>query len=165
MIEVQQTELNDIRTMAKAHRKVALLKVLYDKTLKPDELAKLLDSDPKAAVGIDVGPQGDIRKMVALLQSHVPPDFRSAAAEVREDIREIVGFSRNQMGAFEAPGGRRTATEAEIVRVASLIRVDERRDIMADMLSSIVRGMNQIIFENWTAERIVDIVGEDGARY
>ena len=165
MVEVQQTELNDIRTMAKAHRKVALLKVLYDKTLKPDELAKLLDSDPKAAVGIDVGPQGDIRKMVSLLQSHVPPDFQRSAAEVREDVREIIGFSRNQMGAYEAPGGRRTAHEAEIVRVASMIRVDERRDIMADMLSSIIRGMNQIIFENWTAERVVDIVGQDGARY
>jgi len=166
MIEKQQLELNDVRTMAKMHRRVALLKILYDKgLLKKDELTKLLDADPKAAVGVEVGPQGDIRKVVSLLQSHVPPDFNIAAREIREDVREIVGFSRNQMGSFEAPSGRRTAHEAEIVRAASMIRIDERRDGVADLLSSILRGMNQIIFDNWTAERLIDIVGNDGAKY
>ena len=165
-IEVQQKEINDIRTMAKKHRRVALLKVLYDKgLLKKDELSKLLDEDPKAAVGIDVGPQGDIRKVVSLFQSHVPPDFTIAAREVREDMREIIGFSRNQMGAFEAPSGRRTAHEVETVRAASMIRIDERRDIMADMIESVMRGINQIVFTNWTDERVVDVLGPDGAKY
>ena len=166
MIYVQQNELNDIRTMAKRHRRVALLKVLYDKGLVgKDELEKLLDGDPKAAVGIDSGTSGDVRKAVALFQSHVPPDLYGAAREVREDVREIIGFSRNQMGSFEAPSGRRTAHEAEIVRAASMIRIDERRDAMADQLERSMRRINQIIFENWTTERVVDIVGPDGAKY
>ena len=166
LIEVQQAEMNDVRTMAKKHRRVALLKVLYDKgMLKKDELTKLLDEDPKAAVAIDAGPQGDVRKAVALFQSHVPPDLTLAAREIREDVREVVGFSRNQMGAFEAPSGRRTAHEAEIVRAASMIRIDERRDVMADLLSDVMRGINQIVFTNWGAERVIDIVGDDGARY
>lgn len=166
LIEQQQLEMNDIRTMAKHHRRVAILKVLYDKgMLSKDALAKLLDGDPKAAVEVDAGPGGDIRKSVALFQSHVPPDLASAAREVREDIREIIGFSRNQMGSFEESSGRRTAHEAEIVRAASMIRIDERRDAMADLLSSSMRGINQIIFENWTSERIIDIIGQDGARY
>ena len=165
-IEHQQLEINDIRTMAQKHRRVALLKILYAKGLvKPNELTKLLDEDVKAAVGIDEGATGDIRKSVALLQSHVPPDFSIAAREVREDVRETVGFSRNQMGAFEAPSGRRTAHEAEIVRAAAMIRIDERRDIMADLLESVVRGYNQMVFANWTEERVVDVVGPDGARY
>ena len=166
MIERQQDELNDIRTMAQKHRRVALLKILYDKGLVgKDELSKLLDGDVKAAIAIDAGPNGDVRKSVALLQSHVPPDFSIAAKEVREDVREVVGFSRNQMGSFEDSSGRRTAHEAEIVRAASMIRIHERRDVMSDYLTRIIRKENQLIFENWTAERVVDIVGEDGARY
>lgn len=166
LIEPQQEEINDIRTMAKRHRKVALLKVLYDKgMLGKDALSKLLDEDPKAAVEIDAGPAGDVRKAVALFQSHVPPDLANAAREVREDVREIVGFSRNQMGSFEESSGRRTATEASIVKAASMIRIDERRDIMADLLEKIIRKENQMIFQNWTAERLIDIIGPDGAKY
>lgn len=166
LIKVQQEELNDIRTMAKKHRRVALLKVLYDKGIVgKDELSKLLDEDPKAAVGIDAGANGDVRKSVALFQSHVPPDLITAAREVREDVREIIGFSRNQMGSFEESSGRRTATEAGIVKAASMIRIDERRDIMADMLEKIIRKENQLIFQNWQAERLIDIIGEDGAKY
>jgi len=166
LIEVQQDEINDIRTMAKKHRRVALLKVLYDKgMLGKDALSKLLDGDPKAAVEIDAGTNGDVRKAVALFQSHVPPDLLSAAREVREDIREVVGFSRNQMGSFEDSSGRRTATEASIVKAASMIRIDERRDIMADFLERIIRKYNQLVFANWGAERIIDVLGPDGARY
>jgi hypothetical protein len=166
LVEVQQLEMNDIRTMAKKHRRVALLKVLYDKgMLGKDALSKLLDEDPKAAVEIDAGVNGDVRKAVALFQSHVPPDLTLAAREVREDVREIIGFSRNQMGSFEESSGRRTATEASIVKAASMIRIDERRDIMADHLEKIIRKMNQLIFSNWGAERLIDIIGEDGAKY
>ncbi|MBU2052496.1 hypothetical protein KKH13_04805 [Patescibacteria group bacterium] len=166
MVETQQREMNDIRSMASKHRKLAVLKVLYDKgMLEKGALTKLLDGDPKAAVEIDAGPNGDIRKAVALFQSHVPPDLASAAREVREDVREIIGFSRNQMGSFEESSGRRTAHEAEIVRAASMIRIDERRDIMADHLEKVIRKMNQIIFKNWSAERIIDIIGQDGAKY
>lgn len=164
LIQVQQAEINDIRTMAKKHRRVGLLKMLYDKNINKDELAKLLDNDVKAAVGIDIGAQGDIRKSVAYLQSHVSPDLSIASKEAREDVQEIVGFSRNQSGSFEQAGGRRTAHEAEIVRSASLIRINERRDIMADHLESVIRGYNQSIFSFWGAERVVDIIGPDGAR-
>lgn len=165
LIQTQQSEINDIRTMAKKHRRVGLLKMLVDKNLDPTELQKLLDEDPKAVCRVDIGTQGDIRKVAAFLQSHVPPDLGIAAQECREDVREVIGFSRNQQGSFEAPGGRRTATEANIVRQASLIRIDERRDIMADHLESIVKGYNQIIFENWSEQRVIDIVGPDARRY
>lgn len=165
MIKEQQAELNDVRTMAKAHRKVALVKMIVDSTIKDDELVKLLDGDPKAAVKIDAGTTGDIRKSVAFLTSHVPPDLITAAAEIREDVREIIGFSRNQMGAFESPGGRRTAYETEVVRAASMIRIDERRDVMTDHLEKIVRHFNQLIFANWGAQRVIDIVGPDGVKY
>lgn len=165
LISAQQIELNDIRTMASKHRKVAILKMLVDKgMMKSEELEKLLDGDIKAAAFVDAGAGGDIRKSVAFLQSHVPPDFRLAAQEVREDVREIIGFSRNQAGAFEAPSGRRSATEASIVNKASVIRVDERRDLMADILVNVIRKTNQTIFKTWTEERVIDIVGPEGKK-
>ncbi len=165
LIEVQQAELNDIRTMSKRHRRVGLLKLIADKNIPDTELEKLMDGDPKVVARIDVGAQGDIRKVITALESHIPPDLINQAREVREDVREVVGFSRNQMGSFEESSGRRTAHEAEIVRAASLIRIDERRDIMADHYENIVRGFNRIIFSNWSSERVIDIVGQDGARY
>ena len=164
LIEVQQAELNDIRTMAKKHRRAGLLKMVVDKQIMPDELAKLLDEDVKSVCRVDVGAQGDIRKVVSLLQSHVPPDLIAYAKETREDLMKIIGFSRNQEGSFEQPSGRRTATEANIVQQASMIRVDERRDIVADHLVEIIRGYNRIIFENWNDSRVTDVVGSDGAR-
>jgi hypothetical protein len=139
--------------------------MIVDKAIMPDELAKLLDDDVKSVCRVDLGPQGDIRRYVSLLQSHVPPDLISYAKETREDILQIIGFSRNQEGSFEAPSGRRTATEANIVQQASMIRVDERRDIVADHLTAIVKGYNNIIFENWNDSRVADIVGQDGAKY
>lgn len=165
LIQVQQAELNDIRTMAKKHRRAGLLKMIVDKNLAPDELEKLLNDEVKAVARIDLGTQGDIRKVVSLLQSHVPPDLISYARETREDINQIIGFSRNQEGSFETPSGRRTATEANIVQQASMIRVDERRDILADELVGIVKGYNNIIFDQWNDSRVIDIVGQDGARY
>lgn len=165
LIEQQQLEINDIRTMAKMHRRVGLLKVLYDKNMvKPEELEKLLDGNPKVAIAIDAGVTGDIRKAVAMFQSHVPPDLSIAAGEVRQDVREIIGFSRNQQGDYEG-SGRRSATEASIVRAASMIRIDERRDIMADHFSEVMRTTNQCIFKHWNEQRIVDFVGPDGVRY
>lgn len=161
----QQLEINDVRTMAKAHRRVALLKCIADKNIPGEELDKLLDGDPKVVARLDVGSQGDIRKMVAFLQSHVPPDLASAAMECREDIREIIGFSRNQQGSFEAPSGRRTATEVNVVRAAAMLRVDERRDATADHLESIISGYNKIIFDNWGENRIVQIIGPDAKGY
>lgn len=165
LIQSQQLELNDIRLMASKHRRVALLKMLIDKNVPQEEIDKIMDGNPKTAARIDVGTQGDIRKMVAMLQSHVPPDLINAAAEVREDVREIIGFSRNQQGSYEAPSGRRTATEANIVRQAALIRIDERRDAVADHLESIVKGYNHIIFDNWKEQRVIDVIGKDGLRY
>ena len=166
LIIEQQREMNDIRTMSRYHRRVSILKILVDQdAISKTEAAKILDGDVKALIRVKAGSSGDIRRAVSLLQSHVPPELTMLSREVREDVREMVGFSRNQMGSFEESSGRRTAHEAEIVRAASMIRIDERRDIMADMLSSIVRGYNQLIFKHWNAERVIDVVGQDGARY
>jgi len=37
--------------------------------------------------------------------------------------------------------------------------------VVADILETTIRKKNQLVFEHWGEERVVDIVGPDGARY
>ena len=43
--------------------------------------------------------------------------------------------------------------------------MDERRDIVADALVKMMRKVNQTIFERWDMEKVVQVVGFDGAKY
>ena len=160
IIEPQQLELNEIRTQYQQHRKISLMKLLVQKgAISPEEKEKLLMGDPGVLVEVN-----DLHNSVEALAPHIPPDLLMAAREARQDIRETVGFSRNQMGEFD-DSTRRTATEASIVQQASLIRVDERRDVAADLFGNAVARMNRFIFENWSDSHVVQILGHDGARH
>jgi hypothetical protein len=53
----------------------------------------------------------------------------------------------------------------DIVQAGSDLRMDERRDAVADCLVKMMRKINQIIFERWTQEKVAQVVGYDGARY
>jgi len=160
IIEPQQLELNEIRTQYQSHRKLSLLKLIVDENaFSPEELEKLLSGDP----GTIVKARENLQNAVHSFAPHIPPDLLQAAREVRDDIRESVGFSRNQMGEFDQ-SSRRTATEASIVQQAASIRVDERRDVVADLFANCVGRMNKFIFQNWTEEHVIQVIGPDGAR-
>lgn len=160
VIEPQQLELNECRKLAMFHRRIAIAKFLYKKgSITKGELEKMLDEDVGAAVAVEFA-EGDINGVVKQFETKVPPDLYNFAELVRNDIREITGFSRNQMGQMDS--SRTTATEAKIVQGAHEIRLDERRDQMADYLEEVVRGTNQTVFKFWTTERVVQIVGPTG---
>jgi hypothetical protein len=160
IIEPQQLEMNETRKMAMYHRRVAVMKMLYKKgAIKPEEVEKLLDEDVKAAIAVEAD-GGSIREVVEFVQSQVPQDLHQWVDICRNDIREITGFSRNQMG--QTMGDRTTATEAKIVSGAHEIRVDERRDQAADFLTKVVRGLNKSVFKFWGGKRVVQVVGPSG---
>jgi len=99
-----------------------------------------------------------------MLQPHVPPDFAMLTGQIMEDVMQMLGSSRNQRGDYNT--GRRTATEAQIVQVASQIRLNERRDATADLFTAICRKYLQYVFTFWRdSSRVIDIIGADGARY
>lgn len=163
-LEPLQLELNEQRTQLRAHRRIALLKFLYkDGMIDENELQKLLWGDIDA-VGIGIKVNGEPSQAIMTLQPHIPADLVMATNETRMDMREITGFSRNQLGEYDK-STRRTATEAAIVEQAASIRVDERRDVLADVLVDIVKAINETIFDYWTEEHIAQIVGPDGASY
>ena len=160
IIEPQQLEVNEARTQAMYHRRIALIKFLYEKdAISPDEVAKMLSE----VVGPGIEVKGDPSRAVAILQPHIPPDITAWTDIVRSDVRELLGHSKQSMG--EAPQGRRTKFEMQMVHGGREISMDERRDIVGDSLKKLVRKMNQIIFSRWDTEKVAQVVGYDGARY
>ena len=161
IIEPQQLELNEIRTQYQEHRKLSLIKMLVDKgAISPEDFHKLESGE----IGRIIPVNGDPRTVAHILSPHIPPDLIMASREVRQDIRETVGFSRNQMGEFD-DSTRRTATEASIVQQAASIRVDERRDVTANLFAQCVARMNKFIFQNWTDRHVLQVVGPEGGRH
>ncbi len=154
ILEPQQLELNEIRTLQMKHRRLTLMKLLYKKnTMKPDQLQKLLDGDVMAGVEIE----GEMDDVQPLQVGDIPQALFSAGNEVINDVRENMGFSRNQAGNYAEGSADRTATEAQIVNEAAEIRVDERRDMVADIIVDIMTDTNKIVFDQWDNE-IVDLV-------
>lgn len=158
MIEKDQRELNELREQIRMHRKLTLLKFLVMKGAMSKENLERLLSDEIAALEVEATPRASIE----ILSAHVPPDLYREAMEVMADMRETIGFSRNQAGEFMAPISPRSATEVMAVREAMEVRSDERRDIVADVFTNIVRKLNQYIFKYWTDEKVVKVVGRDG---
>ena len=159
-LEDQQLAMNETRTLHMEHRRIAKLRFIYDENIiDPEEVMKIITED----TGAGIKANGDVDKAVKIFQPYVPPDFNIDVEAIRRDAREISGLSRNQAGEFE--GGRRTATESQIVSMASQIRISERKDIVADLLVDIIKKYNKYIFSEWNVSQVEDIVGPDGKRY
>jgi len=163
MIEPQQLELNEIRTQFQEHRKRSLLKVIMRRgAFSPEDKDKLISGDVGPLLEADV--DGSLRDAITTFQPFLGTDLITAGDVVRQDIREQVGFSRNQMGEYDVRS-RRTATEAAIVDQAAQIRVDERRDALADMYMEVIEDFNRYIFEFWDEQQVAEIVGPDGRQH
>lgn len=166
IIEPQLLELNEIRTQAMKFRRVDIPKLLIKKgAIEAEAITKLLDEDVKAVVEIEMGETlSDVVMPLTPGLSGVMQDMAFAADQVRSDVRETVGFSRINVGEFQGKT-HVTASEVQNVMQRGDIRMDERRDAVADLLSNIIRKFNQTIFKFWTIPQVIDIVGPDGAKW
>jgi len=168
IIEPQLLELNDIRTQAMKHRRIDILKTLVKKNvMSPEDIQKLTDEDVQAFVEIDCGDATNLRDVVVPLNpgaSGILQDLIAQGEIVRGDVRETVGFSRTATGEFQGKT-HVSATETDKVFQSMNLRMDERRDQVADLVERVVRRWNQIIFTRWTAERVASVIGPDGAKY
>lgn len=162
ILEPQQLELNEIKTMKMLHRRLSVLKFLYKKNaITQENLDKLLSPD----VGAGVEVEGELLQSVMKLEgNNIPSDLIEAEMSIMQDVRETLGFGRNEFGEFKPGSKSPTATETNAVRMASEIRVDERRDAIADMLTKVVNDIHPIMFNHWNREQVIDIVGPAGVR-
>lgn len=160
ILEPDQLEINEIRTMMMIHWRLSVLKVLYQKgKVDPAEVQKIVDGEIMSAIGVN----GDVRAALTMMQTgDVPDSLFKADGQINQDVREAMGFSRNEFGEHTPSSSRTTATESQIVKLASEIRVDERRDMAADALLDVVDHINRVIFNHWTEEQVVEVAGPLG---
>lgn len=160
ILEPYQLEINETRTQTMYHRRLSVIKFLVQKGMIDEgELGKMLSGDIGAMVQVAGNPNQVFQRMQA---GDIPQALFTAYELAWKDVRETVGFSRNQFGEYNSRSGDTTATEANIVQQATEIRVDERRDAVADLMTDIFEGIHNLIFKKWTQQEIVEVVGPGG---
>jgi len=148
-------EYNETRSIELDHKKIMLIKILLDKNVvSPDQAKQIAEGKVGPVILVD----GPPNQAAHVLNPTMSRELFNISDVLRDDIREIIGYSRNSMGEFEA--SRRTATEAKIVQQNLMLRGDERRDLMADLISESFRTkINPMIFAFWDNERFVEVTG------
>lgn len=161
ILEPFQREINEVRTILMYARRQLITKLMARRgAISEEEVDRMLSEDLRAVIFTEVDPRIAVHKLEGDYQTVL--SLSAAIQDIMKDVRDTIGFSRNQLGEFNSRSGDTTATEAHIVKQASEIRVDERRDGMADMLGSIILGTNDIMFHHWTSDQVVQVLGPGG---
>ncbi len=160
ILDPQQREANETRTQIMKHRRMSLVKLIAQReAMTPDEIEKL-SSEGVASVILTDNMAGIEPIQIV---STIPAGLIESNQMCQQEAQEIIGLGVNQFGEYAPGSADRSATEAQIVNQATQIRMDERRDQVADTVVDIVEGIHTIIFQFWDQEQVVDIVGDDGA--
>ncbi|MGI0134996.1 MAG: hypothetical protein ACREBW_08585 [Candidatus Micrarchaeaceae archaeon] len=155
-----QIEANDTRSLIMKHKRSSLVKIIYeDGAIDPDELTKLDDRNVRAALKAK-----NINALKEFQPGGIPPALLEGEQLTTAEVEKTLGLGVNQFGEYAPGSSDRSATEAAIVNQATQIRIDERRDAVADMLTAVTGKMHQVIFTEWHGEHVVDILGLEGAR-
>jgi hypothetical protein len=160
-----QKELNAIRAAMQRHRRISLIKFLVKQgALTPDALSKLNSDEVGAAIEVDE--ESNMTDVTRFEAADIPGGLLKMDAEENQTVQEILGMGVNQFGEYAPGSSDRSATESTIVNQATQIRIDERRDAVADTLTGIIEHMNHLILTKWDvdSDHIVDILGPNGAQ-
>jgi len=153
--------MNEIRTTMMKHRRISLIKLLAKRdALTPDDMERLTGESVGPVIQID-GSVADVRVLEA---ANIPQGLMTMDALVERDIEQILGMGSNQFGEYAPGSSDRSATEANIVNQATQIRMDERRDAVADLLVDLINQVHPIIFNRWNEEQVIDLVGPGGVK-
>lgn len=162
ILEPLQLELNEIRTLQMKHRRLSLVRILAKRLGINEQEAEKLVSETVSPV---IWTEEDPNRVVKIIESGgIPRDLITAEDLIHRDTRETLGFSRNEFGEYVGGSGDTTATEAQIVKAASEIRVDERRDMLADVLIDVMSDTHRVMFDQWDTDQVIDIVGPAGVQ-
>lgn len=152
-----QSELSDIYIQATKQRRAGVMKVIFDgDAFDEHELAKMESSDVAAYVKANSGSK--LSESVLTLNGANNQQLYIDEQAIRQNARELVGFSRNQLGEFDQ-SSRRTATESSIVDRSSASRMGRRELAVKRLYEETFCRINNIIFRYWTAPRMIEVVG------
>jgi len=148
--QLQHTQF-DISMQAEKQRRINCLKFLVNKNaITPIEAEKL--------IGGDVGAIGMVETSMPLKDVFVPfpqgnvYDSIMYSNNNRQDAREVVGYSRNQMGE-ESQSSRRTAREVTFIQQGSERRAGRRQAAVIDLYINAIKKINKICFRYWRTPR------------
>lgn len=158
IISPQQGEINEVRTQIRNHRRIAIAKLLSGiGAISPDEESKLIDGNANGVVHVK-----DMNAIKELTPPQIPVALLESDKLINDEVQQLLGLGVNQFGEYAPGSADRSATEANIVNSATMIRIDERRDVCADLLAEIVADMNQLIIERWDQEMVEEVIGPAG---
>jgi hypothetical protein len=150
-----QDEVNEIKTQIHEHRRASLIKIIARKNAIDREGKAQLNSGKVAPV---VEVDGNPSEVIMQFKPDIPSDLFTTANTTEGDVRNVVGFDRNQLGAFSQT--RRTAKEADIVQQNIMLRLDERRDQVGDLIGQILVAVNDYCFASWQAPQVEQYAGQ-----
>lgn len=167
IIYPQQLELNEIRTRQQELRRASVKRyALRQGVLTADQKQRFLTEDSDAFIEFPPDVQ-NIGEAFKEMMGGIPADMNAWSNIVVQDMQDMLGMGRNQMGQFDrgamGGSGRRTATEADIVQQSSQMRVSERRDVVADSLQMVARRISQMVFKFWSAKKWARVSDPGGA--
>ncbi len=159
--QIQATQY-DISVQETKHRRLNVPKFLmHEDTMTEDNLNKLLSGDV-GAVGIIKGNKPLSETVIPFPQaSQIDLIVQSNAN--RSDARDIIGFSRNQLGEFDS-SSRRTAREVATVEKGSQTRSFRRMNTVIDLYVEAIKKINRIVFETWKTPRYI-MMGNNFAQF
>lgn len=161
ILEPQQLEANENRTLQMKHRRMSIVKFMYKKgSITKEEMEKMLDGTVMGGVEI----AGELSDIDTMQVADIPQALMAADQIIQGDVRDTLGFSRNQAGEFAGQKSHSapTAYETKVVEMGSSIRVDERRDVIADLLVDVLEDANVLVFDKFTEEQVIQVVGPQG---
>ncbi len=160
LLHIQQ-ELSDVAVQRTKQRRIATLKFLYDNDVIDDqEMAKLMS--PEVGIAAKIKGGRNLQEAILKLDNVVNQTLTLEEDHLRQNAREQIGFSRNQLGEFT--GGRKTATEVGAVERSSQLRMSRRGLAMKRLYEDTMNVVNGLIFSLWTLPRYVQVLDEVQAR-
>lgn len=163
-IENQMLDGNDSRQAGLEQRRFATLKGLVDQNILDKADIEKFYSNPVPLIPVKSLPAGkSLQECVAFFNPPVQMQLLEYQKAIMNDAQLILGFGPNQLGTF-APG-RRSKYEAQLVEARNDERLNERRHQVAEVITSIMRKVEQLIYLHWNEEKVYQVVGVDGAMY
>jgi len=134
----------DIELQAEKQRRINNLKFLIAKGVfrSRDELNRFISADVGAVEEADTT---DLTGKVQTFPQGSSMEFELQSRANRQDAREAVGLSRNQMGEFDV-STRRTARETTTVAMGAERRESMRQNVVSTLYCDSMSKMNQIQF-------------------
>lgn len=141
-----QHEQFDISMQMAKQRRISVLKFLARKgALTEAQMTRLISGDVGAMEEAEIGASQSLKEVIATMPMGASLDLTMHAEHNRRDARDSIGFSRNQLGEFDA-SSRRTARESTFVHEGAERRTSRRSGVVVDLYIDAIEKVNKIMF-------------------